>query len=236
MFTELWPGGPVFQQAAERAFPLSTDSVLLAHFAGNIRAGKIVDLGCGAGVLGVLLRVSHPAAALYGVEIQPDAAAVCRENFAANGLDPSGIVTGDLREHRTLWPAGFFDLAVSNPPYFAEGSGFAAPDAARAAARDERNLTLDDLCDAAGYLCRWGGAFALVHRPERLFAVFRAMAARGIEPKRLRFVQHRADTAPSLALIEGRRGGKPGLRVEPPLILCNDDGEDSEEARKIYHR
>ena len=235
MFTELWPGGPVFRPAG-RAFPLSTDSVLLARFAAPIRAKKIMALGCGAGVLGVLLHVSHPAARLYGVEIQPDAAAVCRENFAANGFDYAGIVTGDLREYRTLWPAGFFDLAVSNPPYFAAGSGYTAPDRARAAARDERNLTLDDLCDAAGYLCRWGGAFALVHRPERLSEIICAMTARGIEPKRLRFVQHRADTAPSLALIEGRRGGKPGLRVGPPLVLCGADGADSEEVRKIYHR
>ena len=238
MFTALWTGGPVFEQKTERAFPLSTDSVLLAHFAAPIRAKKIIDLGCGAGVLGVLLRVSHPAAALYGIELQPDAAAVCRENFAANGFDPARIVTGDLREIKTrkLWPAGSMDLVVSNPPYFAVGSGYSAPDAARAAARDERNLTLDELCIAAGYLCRWGGAFALVHRPERLSAVFCAMTAQGIEPKRLRFVQHRAESAPSLALIEGRRGGKPGLRVEAPLILCGADGADSEEVRGIYHR
>ena len=220
MLTVLWPGGPVFHQAAEgRAFPLSTDSVLLARFAASIRAKKIIDLGCGAGVLGVLLHVSHPAAALYGIEIQPEAAAACRENFAANGFDASGIITGDLREYRTLWPAGFFDLVVSNPPYFAAGRGYTAPDEARAAARDERNLTLGQLVDAAAYLCRWGGAFALVHRPERLSEIFCAMTARGIEPKRLRLVQHQAERAPNLVLIEGRRGGKPGLRIEPPLVL-----------------
>ena len=209
----------VFLQEPGRGFPFSTDSALLADFAGNIRAKKIIDLGCGAGVLGVLLHASHPAAAFYGIEIQPEAAAACRENFNANGFDASGIITGDLREYRTLWPAGFFDLVVSNPPYFAGGSGYTAPDAARAAARDERCLTLGELVDAAAYLCRWGGAFALVHRPERLSEIFCAMTARGIEPKRLRLVQHQAERAPNLVLIEGRRGGKPGLRIEPPLVL-----------------
>ena len=235
MTTELWPGGPKYNQSGA-AFPLSTDSVLLADFAAKTRARRILDLGCGAGALGVLLRVSHPRSALSGIEIDPDAAALCRENLAANGFDAAGIVTGDLREHRRLWKQGSFDLVVSNPPYFPVGSGRAAPEEARAAARSERDCTLEDLCAAAAYLCKNGGAFALVHRPERLSAVFCAMTACGIEPKRLRLVQQRALAAPSLALIEGRRGGRPGLSVETPLLLCGPDGGESEEYKRIYHR
>ena len=131
--------------------------------------------------------------------------------------------------------AGAYDLVVSNPPYFAEGSGYAAPDPARAAARDERTCSLDELCAAAGWLCRWGGAFALVHRPERLSEVFAALGRHGLEPKRLRFVQYAADRAPSLALIEARRGGKPGLTVCAPLLLTDAGGGDSPEVREIYH-
>jgi len=36
--------------------------------------------------------------------------------------------------------------------------------------------------------------------------------------------------------VEAKRGGKPGLRIEPPLILANDDGSDTTEVQKIYHR
>ncbi len=235
MVCELWPGGPVLRQTGA-GFPLSTDSVLLAHFAAGIRARRIVDLGCGAGTLGVLLHVSHPGASLEGVELDPAAAALCRENLAANGCGSDGIVTGDLRFFRELWPAGAFDLVVTNPPYFPAGSGYSAPDPARAAAREEQHCTLEDLCAAAEYLCRWGGAFALVHRPERLSEVLCAMTAHGLEPKRLRLVQHRPDAPPNLILAEGRRGGRPGLRLEPPLLLCTSDGEETAEVRAIYHR
>lgn len=234
MYDTLWPGGPRFLKSGE-GFKLSTDSVLLAHFAAPLRADSILDLGCGAGVLTVLLGLSHPGARLEGVELQAEAAALCRRNLAENGLPDSGIVTGDLRDYKALWKAGAYDLVVSNPPYFAADSGYTAPDPARAAARDERTCTLDDVCAAAGWLCRWGGAFALVHRPERLADVFAAMRAHGLEPKRLRLVQHRADRAPSLALIEARRGGKAGLTVCAPLLLTAPDGGDSEEVREIYH-
>ncbi len=233
-FDTLWPGGPRFVKSGD-GFRLSTDSVLLAHFAAGVRAGTIFDLGCGAGVLTVLLQLSHPAASVGGIELQAPAAALARRNLAENGMDAGGILCGDLRRHRALLPAGAYDLVVSNPPYFAAGSGLSAPDPARAAARDERDCTLDDVCAAAGYLCRWGGAFALVHRPERLAEAFLALQRHGLEPKRLRFVQHRADAAPSLALIEARRGGKPGLTVCAPLLLTAADGGDSEEVKEIYH-
>ncbi len=235
MYDTLWPGGPRFLRD-RRGFKLSTDSVLLAHFAEGIRAERIIDLGCGAGVLTVLLRQSHPSASVEGVELQPESAALCRQNLAANGMPDDGILNGDLRDYRTLLKAGDYDLVVSNPPYFAAGSGLTAPDPMRAAARDERNCSLDELCAAAAWLCRWGGAFALVHRPERLSEVFCALCAHGLEPKRLRLVQHRAGSAPNLALIEARRGGKPGLAVCAPLLLCADDGSDSPELREIYHR
>ena len=115
------------------------------------------------------------------------------------------------------------------------GSGAAARDAARAAARGETDCTLDDICAAAAWLLRTGGSFSLVHKPERLSEAFCTMSARGIEPKRLRTVHSRYDAAPSLVLIEGRRGGRPGLKIEKPLILT-ENGEESAEFRRIYHR
>lgn len=234
-FDELWPGGPRFKQQPD-SFRLSTDSVLLAHFAAPIRANKIIDLGCGAGVLTVLLSHARPNVRVEGVEIQPESAALCRANMAENGFDPSAVMTGDLREHRGFLKAGDYGLVVSNPPYFPVDSGYTAPADSRAIARDERCCTLDELCATAKYLCRWGGAFALVHRPERLSEIFCTMTRHGLEPKRLRMVQYKAGHAPNLVLIEARRGGKPGLNIEKPLILCAHDGSDTEEVKEIYHR
>ena len=233
-FDELWPGGPRFLR--DPAFPLSTDSVLLAHFAARCRAKRILDLGCGAGTLTVLLGLSHPGAGLFGVELRADALELCRANLEANGLDAGGLLHGDLREHRALYAAGDFDLVVANPPYFPLGSGASAPAPERAAAREERTCSLEELCAAAAYLCRWGGSFALVHRPERLSELCCALHDKGLEPKRLRFVQHREGVAPNLLLLEARRGGKPGLDVEKPLLLTERGGGDSAEVREIYHR
>ena len=163
----LWPGGPRFVRSGA-GFALGTDSVLLADFAAQRRARRIADLGCGAGVLTVLLLRALEQAAAVGIELQPDAAQLARDNIRANGLsDRAQILCADLRANRTLLPAGSFDLVVANPPYFAAGSGYTSPDPMRAHARDERTCTMQDICTAMAYLTRWGGSAALVHRPER---------------------------------------------------------------------
>ena len=235
-FDELWPGGPKFLQS-DHGFKLGTDSVLLAHFANTARVKRCIDLGSGAGVLTVLLCEKNPKLSIEGVEIQLESAVLSRQNLEANGLSDRAVIHhADLREHRQFLEAGVYDLVVSNPPYFAEHSGKSAPVSSRAIARDERSCSLTDLCMAAGYLCRWGGNFAVVHRPERLSELFCAMTCAGIEPKRLRLVCHRSDTAPNLVLVEGRRGGKPGLTMEAPLVLTNPDGSHSDTVLEIYHR
>ena len=153
-------------------------------------------------------------------------------------LWPGGpeIRQGDIRRVRELFQTGSFDLAVSNPPYFPKGSGRSAPDPQRASAREEADCSLDELCAAAAYLLPTGGRLCVVYRPERLSELLVCMTAHAIEPKRLRLCCHRPGSAPNLVLVEGRRGGRPGLKLEPILLLTDGAGNETEELRRIYRR
>ena len=189
-------------------FPLGSDSQALGNFV-QIRKGETVcDLGCGGGVLGLYLFARECEIKLTALDISADAAALARENFEANGL-AADVRHADMRTVRELFPAGSFDLAVSNPPYFSVGSGYSG-----GSARMEETCTLTDLCAAAKWLVRNGGRFALVHRPERLADLFSALREHMFEPKRLQFIQA-AGKPPSAVLIEAYKEGKPGLNVLP---------------------
>ena len=59
------------------------------------------------------------------------------------------------------------------------------------------------------------------------------MDEHGIEPKRLRFLAKSPDAAPSLLFVEGKRGGKPGMTVEPQLNIYDGD-EYSEYMKMLY--
>lgn len=202
--------GPYTYRQSDTCFPLGQDSLLLASFATVRRGDRVWDLGCGAGALLLLLAAQQPELTLAGVELSPADSDLARANLAENGLAGT-ILTGDIRA-LTL-PAGTASLAVCNPPYFKAGSGASGGPARTEEAR------LSDWCAAAGRLLKNGGRFALVHRPERLAEVFACMRAAGLEPKRLRLVQHGLDTPPSAALVEGVRQGRPGLTVLPVQLM-----------------
>lgn len=218
-------------------FRPGTDTFLLSSLP-RLKAGlRVCDLGCGTGLLGLLLMQRQAGMAVTGIDIQPDAVALANRCAAENGLDAQlRFLQADLRTVRHHFPTGSFDLAVCNPPYYSPQSGYMAEGDAIRTARSEVSCTLEDVCAAAAYLLRWGGSFCLVHKPERLTDVLDSMRRHGCEPKRLRLVCTRPENAPSLLLIEGRRGGKPGLSIEPPLILQNSDGSPTAELDAIYFR
>lgn len=216
-------------------FRLGTDSVLLTQFLSLPKRAKVADLGAGCGTLGLLLCASDPDCTVTGVELDETAHRLAQENIARNGLQ--GRLTslmGDVRAVRDLLPAGSFSCVISNPPYFPVGSGKTSD--RNAAARSEKTLSLRELCDAAAYLLPSGGRFALVHRPERLCDLFCAMRASGVEPKRIRFVRHSAGSPVCLVLLEGRRGGRPGLTYLPDFCEFTPDGAETDDYRAAYHR
>ena len=234
-FVELWQNGPRFAQSEH--FKLGTDSVLLADFVNTGKRTKGIDLGCGSGILPLMLLEKSEKLHMTGVEINPDAAAFAEANLRENGFSERGaILVGDIRSHREGFASGEFDLVVSNPPYFAEGSGAVSPRDDRASARGEKLCTLEDVVRAASYLCRTGGAFFMVHRAERLTDALCLLRQYGLEPKRLRTVSHSAEKEPSLILLEARRGGSPGLKIMPPLFIRDAEGGETREILRIYHR
>ena len=218
-------------------FRPGTDTFLLSSLP-RLKPGlQVIDLGCGTGLLGLLLLQRQPKLAVTGIDIQPAAIRLAEKMAAENRLQGClTFQTADLRNVKSLFPTGGFDLAVCNPPYYPPASGALSADSARRTARSEVGCTLEDICKAASYLLRWGGSFCLVHKPERLTDLLCALRENGLEPKRLRFVCKRAESAPSLVLVEARRGGRPGLVIEEPLILQTSDGSPTAAVDAIYFR
>ena len=54
-----------------------------------------------------------------------------------------------------------------------------------------------------------------------------AMRENKIEPKRITFVHADTESEPSMALVEGKMGGKCGLLVTKPLLIYTDKAHKS---------
>ena len=189
-------------------FKLGRDSVLLARFATLRKGWSVCDLGCGVGSLLLLLSQREGDLDRVGIELNPGAAALARQNLADNGLS-LGDPPGDLRD-RTLLAGGPVPPGVSNPPYFRAGSGKSG--ARPGWTRPARSPTS---AKAAGRLARTGGRFALVYRPERLAELFAALAAARLEPKRMQLLAYDRRKPPYAVLVEAVKDRGPGLEVLP---------------------
>lgn len=231
----LWPGGWQFL-FDDQLFQPGTDSFLLGAFPTLKKNEHVCDLGAGTGLLGLLLLAREPSLHITNVELQSSACDLARRTASLNGLERAvTCVEGDLRNTSLLQP-GSFDAVITNPPYFPEGSGAQAENAARCAARSEVTCTLEDVCTAAARLLRWGGRFFLCLRPDRMAELMALCRQHGLEPKRLRMVQNTPLHAPWLLLLECRRGGKTGLRVDAPLMMTNSDGSPTADVDAAYFR
>ncbi len=219
------------------AFCFGTDSVLLAAFAAQGRAGnfRAADLGSGSGVLPLLVCGRRCGARFDAVEIDPQAADRAARSVRISGLE------GRVRVHAVPLEAapallgyGAFDLVVSNPPYARPGAQHARPE--RDAAVRESSTRIDSVCQSAAALLKNGGSFCLCFTAERLAALFAALAGARLEAKRMRFVHGAPGREAKIVLLEAKRGARPGLRVLPPLLLRDGQGCETDEVMDIYLR
>jgi len=151
-------GGLILGQP-ERGYRYSLDPFLLADFCAPRRGERILDLGAGVGVIGLLLARRHPTVIVTGIELGPDLARFAAGNARANDLDERfRIIRGDLRDAPRFLPPEHFHRVVANPPFRRPGSGATPPDPGRASARQELSSTLTDLAGTASALLRFGGS------------------------------------------------------------------------------
>ena len=214
----------------DSTFPLSTDSMVLGDFMRLHKNAKVLDLGSGAGTLGILLCGKDPGCNVTGVELVEQSHLAALDNIRQNGLDHRlHSICADLRTVNRLFPAGSFQYCISNPPYFSGGPASRTP-----LARRDDCCSPEELFQAAAWALCYGGDFYLVHKPERLAQLCGCAVKAGLEPKRLRLVRHQDGSPIALVLLQCRKGAKPGLQMDE-MTLHHQDGSPTVDYRRIYH-
>lgn len=202
-------------------FCFGIDAVLLSDFTKVKKDETVLDLGTGTGILPILLAAKTAGKHFTGLEIQEESADMARRSVEHNGLTGKiDIITGDIKEAAEIFGPAFFDVIVTNPPYMLAQHGLKNPQDAKAIARHEVMCTLNDILRESGKLLQESkGRFYMIHKPFRLAEILVKMNQYKIEPKRLQFIHPYVDKEPTMVLIEGIKGGKSRVRIEPPVIM-----------------
>ena len=206
-----------------------TDALLLARFAKPLRKDTVCDLCTGCGIIPMLFEAwGNCPQKSYGVEIQDEAVELFRETVAENKLTDRVIpIKADLTKNEELFqiPRESVDMVTVNPPYFKSASGAERLSPAQAMARHEILCNLEQVIAAGASLLKYGGSLKMCHIPERMTDIICLMRKYGIEPKIIQFAHNKPMDKPYLLLISGKKGGKPGVIVEKPVLVSEVNKE-----------
>jgi len=215
--------GQVRLRQAREGYRVGMDAVLLAAACQARPGARVLDAGCGVGAVMLAAAALNPDLFFVGLERDPEAAALARENVALNGLETRVQVTDGVVGAAPAARLAPFDAILANPPFFDDAGALRAP----GAAKREAWLNPEGLDVWTRFLTssvREGGTITLIHRADRLADILTAMAPKA-GAFQIRPIAPFADAPAKRVIVRAVRTGKAPLRLLPPLVLHDREGD-----------
>ncbi len=205
-------------------YTFTSDSVILANFI-KMKKGEVgAELGTGCGVISILLSAKVDFEKIVAFEIQDKMARLAEKNVILNKLeDKIDIVSDDARNFDHHCQKESFDVVFTNPPYMLSTVALNDNDV-KAKARHDKTLPIDDLCQTAFKMLKFGGRFYVVYTSTRTAELIAMLKKFHLEPKRMFFTENGKDRV-VLVVIEAVKGGKQGVEVLPALQTNDKNGD-----------
>ncbi|MDL2224327.1 methyltransferase [Bacteroidales bacterium OttesenSCG-928-M06] len=140
------------------AMKVGTDGVLLGAWANCTGTNHILDIGTGSGLIALMLAQRCPNTTIDALDIDSDAFSQAKNNFINSQFkDRLNIFLCDFLAYQSTC---YYDLIISNPPYF--NDSLLSPDKARTRARHSSELKIQSLLSKAETLLSETGRIALI--------------------------------------------------------------------------
>lgn len=222
----------------KNGFCFGMDAILLSDFAKEIKRGsKVLDLGTGTGILGILLCKKTELEKIIGVEIQKDVFDMAKRSVELNNLENKFLVINeDIKKLDSKLELQSYDAIVTNPPYKKNSTGLKNSNEYKIISRHEVTCTLEDIIRVSSNLLKNNGKFYMVHRPERIKDIIVNFNKYKMQIKEIKFVHPNINKKPNMVLIKAVKGAGDFLNVQKPLFVYNLDGTYTDEILEIYNR
>jgi tRNA1(Val) A37 N6-methylase TrmN6 len=216
-------GGRLTLRQPKPGYRAGADAALLAAAVEASGHERLIEAGCGPGAAMLQVALRCPWARLTGVERDPAAGALARDNIGLNRLEGRvEAMPGDIAEGFPALGLGPFDAAFANPPFFDDPAALRAPHPSRTGAwmaDDGLEAWVRFLLDAV----RDGGRVTLIHRADRLGDLLAHLDGQG-GSFRIRPIQPFADTPAKRVLVRAVKRGRAPLVLLPALVLHERGG------------
>lgn len=212
-------------------FSFTLDSVLLADFVKIKNNDKnIIDIGTGTGAIPLILSTKTNKI-IDAIEIQQDVANLFRKTIIYNKLDDQiNLIVDDILNYSKNIN-NYYDIVISNPPYYNDLKKNITKE--KLIARHEVCLDLKSLIKVSKKILKNNGKLFLVYNSNRFLELLEELKNNNLVPKRIRFVHQNKNKEASMVLIECSKNGNPGLKIESPIIIKENDSKNTIEYERI---
>jgi len=202
----------------KEGFRYNSDSLLLYDFALSCGVkGDILDIGCGSGVVGLLLA-RDLGSSLTGIDKQDEMVRCSLKSAELNGVEAEFICieAAEFKSEKR------FGLIVSNPPFYPSG-GTRSANPSKDIARYAEHLPFDLLVEKANAHLHNRGSFVFCYDARAIQQVMTGLSEKKFYVSTLRFVHPSQDKEARLVLVEANKYQKGTPRILPPVLMDDED-------------
>lgn len=228
---------PLVVDQPEGGYRYTLDPFLLASFVQLEKGERVIDLGSGVGVIGIVLAALYPDANITGIEIQRELHEASLGNIENNGL--SGRVEsrlGDFRKIGDYFRPSSFTAAVSNPPFYREdGCRVSGKRGVAVAKHGTAGGVEDVICGSAAVLGE-GGSLSMIYPADKYPYLEELLNGGGFSVKRVRYVKSKGHLEARGVMLEAILGGAGRMEVRAPLVVHDEKSGYTDEVADIFEK
>ncbi len=216
----------------KQGYRFSVDAPLLADFIQTKNTDRCLEIGTGCGIISLLLSIK-PFLHITALEIQESLVDLARRNVLINNLENKiCVVHADFLDFR---PRHKFDVVFSNPPYIKAQAGRLSATREKSIAKHEVKCDILGVMQKTATLLKKRGRAYFIFTAKRITEFIRAVEKAGLVVRSKRLVYPRVESQPNfmLSCCVFRPYDKQ-IRIFPPLVLFDESGEYTPEAKEIF--
>lgn len=212
----------------ESGYRYNSDTLYLYNFIQKCD-GKVLDVGCGCGILGLLLKRDFPTCSVTLLDIQPINCQMAEKNAKHNNIE-ARVKASDFFDFFDEK----FDLIVTNPPFYHDGAK-KSESVHVSLSRYSSNLPFDRFLKHTKKVLNPHGRVIFCYDAKQILSVFSLLGENKFTPLRVQFVYGKEGKDASLVLVEAKLSSKSLCKILTPIIT-NDELGFTKQAYGIFQK
>lgn len=214
----------------KNGYRYNSDTLFLYDFIStNKLRGDILDVGCGCGILGLLVA-RDSSVILKGIDINPINVQISQHNASVNGI-AGEFIAEDFSKFKSDIK---FDFIISNPPFY-HTNVTKSQNKHIANSRYSDSLSLEEFLASCNRNIKPKGVLYFCYDAKQIGWILALLVKFKLNLTKLRFVHSKRGQNAKLALFEAKKSSKSLCEILPPLIVFDGDNF-SLEASEIFKK